>query len=124
MLARQDDRYHTLPYRYGYLNGFGPRGGWWIVDHQEKTTQLVSVPDYQLSEMTFVPRRKDAPEGDGYLVGIGASVKEGGRSDLILVDTRDVAAGPVARVKMPFKVVGQVHGFWADASEIPGAAAA
>jgi len=121
VLARQDDRFHTLPYRYGYLTGFGPRGGWWIVDHQEKTTQLASVPDYQLSEMTFVPRKKDAPEGDGYLIGIGSSVKEGGRSDLILIDTKDVAAGSVARVKMPFEVVGQVHGFWADASEIPGA---
>jgi carotenoid cleavage dioxygenase len=74
--------------------------------------------------MTFVPRSKDAPEGDGYLIGIGASTKEGGRSDLILVDTKDPAAGPVARVKMPFKVVGQVHGFWADASEIPGATGA
>ena len=123
-LARQDDRFHTLPYRYGYLTGgFGGMGrnGWWIVDHREKTTQLVSVPDYQLSEMTFVPRGKDAPEGDGYLIGIGASTKESGRSDLILVDTREPAAGPVARVKMPFRVVGQVHGFWADASEIPGA---
>ena len=122
-LARQDDRFHTLPYRYGYLTGFGPRGGWWIVDHQEKKTQLVSVPDYSLSEMTFVPRKKGAEEGDGYLIGIGSSTKESGRSDLILVDTKEVAAGPVARVKMPFKVVGQVHGFWADASEIPGATA-
>jgi carotenoid cleavage dioxygenase len=93
VLARQDDRFHTLKYRYGYLNGFGPSGGWWIVDHEQKTTQLVSVPDYQLNEATFVPRTKDAPEGDGYLVGIGASTKEGGRSDLIFVDTKDIAAG-------------------------------
>jgi carotenoid cleavage dioxygenase-like enzyme len=122
-LSRQDDRFHTLPYRWGYLAGFGgPNGGgWWIVDHQEKTTQLFSVPDYSLAEMTFVPRKKDAEEGDGYLIGIGSSIKESGRSDLILVDTRDIAAGPVARVKMPFKCVGQVHGFWADASQIPGA---
>jgi carotenoid cleavage dioxygenase len=74
--------------------------------------------------MTFVPRKKGAEEGDGYLIGIGSSQKEAGRSDLILVDTKDLAAGPVARVKMPFKVVGQVHGFWADASQIPGANAA
>ena len=106
MLSRQDDRFHTLPYRYGYINGVGPKGGWWIVDHQEKKTTLASVPDYSLSEMTFVPRKKGAEEGDGYLIGIGS---------------KDVAAGPVARVKMPFKVVGQVHGFWADASQIPGA---
>jgi carotenoid cleavage dioxygenase len=125
-LARQDDRFHTLPYRYGYLNGgFGGAGpsGWWIVDHQEKTTQIASVPDYSLSEMTFVPRSKTAPEGDGYLIGIGNSQKESGRSDLILFDTKHVAEGPVARVKMPFKVVGQVHGFWADASDLPEAPA-
>jgi carotenoid cleavage dioxygenase len=71
--------------------------------------------------MTFVPRKKDADEGDGYLIGIGSSTKESGRSDLILVDTKDVAAGPVARVKMPFRCVGQVHGFWADASDLPAA---
>jgi carotenoid cleavage dioxygenase-like enzyme len=124
VLARQDDRYHTLPYRYGYLNGFGPNGGWSIVDHHTGQVEVARVPGYRLSEMTFVPRKKDAPEGDGYLIGVGDSAQEAGRSDLILFDTKDVAAGPVARVKMPFRCVGQVHGYWADASEIPGAAAA
>ena len=124
VLARQDDRYHTLPYRYGYLQSFGRQGGWWIVDHQTGATQLASVPDYSLSEMTFVPRSRNAPEGDGYLIGIGSSQKENGRSDLILFDTKAIAEGPVARVKMPFKCVGQVHGFWAGASDIPGASAA
>ena len=123
-LSRQDDRYHTLPYRYGYINSFGPNGGWAMIDHAARKVTMVSVPDYSLSEMTFVPRKKDAPEGDGYLIGIGNSAKESGRSDLILVDTKAPEAGPVARVKMPFKVVGQVHGYWADASEIPGATAA
>jgi carotenoid cleavage dioxygenase-like enzyme len=121
VLSRQDDRYHTLPYRYGYLQS---AGGWAIIDHGDKVVTQVTVPDYRLSEMTFVPRNKNAPEGDGYLIGIGSSVKEGGRSDLILVDTKEPQAGPVARVKMPFQVVGQVHGFWADASHIPGATAA
>lgn len=124
VLARQDDRFHTLPYRYGYLNAFGRQNGWWVIDHQEKTTQLASLPDYSLSEMTFVPRSKNSPEGDGYLIGIGSSEKEAGRSDLVLFDTQAIADGPVARVKMPFKCVGQVHGFWADASDIPGATAA
>jgi carotenoid cleavage dioxygenase-like enzyme len=122
MLSRQDDRFHTLKYRYGYINTTGrpgAPGGWAIVDHQEGKTQLCSVPDYSLSEMTFVPRKKGASEGDGYLIGLGSSQKEAGRSDLILFDTMNVAAGPVARVKMPFKCVGQVHGFWADASDLP-----
>ena len=122
VLARQDDRFHTLPYRFGYLQSFGAGGsGWAIIDHQNQTTQMASVPDYSQSEMTFVPRSKTAPEGDGYLIGIASSQRENGRSDLVLFDTQDVDAGPVARVKMPFKCVGQVHGFWADASDIPGA---
>jgi len=121
MLARQDDRYHTLPYRYGYMvSGGGPGGGGWaMVDHATSQVQSVKVADYSLSEMTFVPRKKDAPEGDGYLIGLGGSQKEAGRTDLFLFDTKEIAAGPVARVKMPFKCVGQVHGFWADASDLP-----
>ena len=39
-------------------------------------------------------------------------MKGGGRSDLVIVDTKDMAAGPVATVKMPYKIVGQIHGFW------------
>ena len=58
---------------------------------------MVTVPDYALAEMTFVPRKHDAPEGDGYLIGIGSRMKEAGRSDLIIVDIKDIAAGPVAR---------------------------
>ncbi len=77
--------------------------------------QMRPVPDYSLSEMTFVPRKKGAPEGDGYLIGIGEQQKESGRSDLILVRHQGrQPTGPVARVKMPFRCVGQVHGFWAD----------
>jgi carotenoid cleavage dioxygenase len=122
VLSRQDDRFHTLPYRYGYLNSVGPGGGGWaIIDHQTGTVQMASVPDYSLAEMTFVPRKKGAPEGDGYLIGVAGSRKEAGRSDLVLIDTKDPAAGPVARVKMPFKCVGQVHGFWADAADLPEA---
>lgn len=94
-----------------------------MIDHGDKTVQIASVPDYRLSEMTFVPRRHDADEGDGYLIGIGSSVKENGRSDLVLFDTKRIAEGPIARVRMPFKCVGQVHGFWADARDIPGATA-
>ena len=124
VLSRQDDRFHTLPYRYGFLQVTGPNGGWAILDHREGTSTIASVPGFQLSEMTFVPRRPDAPEGDGYLIGLGSSMAEGGRSDLILFDLSNIEGGPRARVRMPFRCVGQVHGFWANAADIPGAAAA
>lgn len=121
VLARQDDRFHTVRYRYGFLQVVGPNGGWGIVDHQENTARVASVPGYQLSEMCFVPRSPTAEEGDGYLIGMGYSLAEARRSDLILFDLADIDAGPRARIKMPYACVGQVHGWWADASMIPGA---
>jgi carotenoid cleavage dioxygenase len=124
VLARQDDRFHTLPYRWGFLQVTGPEGGWAVIDHQTGTSKVLKVPGYALSEMCFVPRSPTAAEGDGYLIGLGSSLAENGRSDLILFDLAHTDAGPRARVKMPYRCVGQVHGFWAGAAQIPGASAA
>ena len=132
VLSRQDDRFHTIPYRWGFMGGAMPAGadpraaerGWAVIDHSTGNSRILSVPGYRLAEMTFVPRRKDAPEGDGYLIGIGDSEAEGGRSDLVLFDLANPDNVPIARVRMPFKCVGQVHGFWADSSDIPGASVA
>ena len=121
VLSRQDDRYHTVPYRYGFLNSVGPGGrGWVMFDHQKQTTHAYSAgPDVSLAEMTFVPRKQGAAEGDGYLIGVADHRKENGRSDLILVDTQHLDAGPIARIKMPYRVVGQVHGFWVPGDQLP-----
>jgi carotenoid cleavage dioxygenase-like enzyme len=35
------------------------------------------------------------------------------------VDTQHLDAGPVARIKMPNRVVGQVHGFWVPGDQLP-----
>jgi len=122
-LARQDDRYHTRPYRYGFLLGSSAMGGgvsWNMVDHKTgKVSTYAPGGDTMLAEMCFVPRNKGAEEGDGYLVGVATHTGERGRSDLVLVDTRDLAAGPVATVKMPHKIIGQVHGFWVDGGQLP-----
>jgi carotenoid cleavage dioxygenase len=120
-LARQDDRFHTLPYRYGFLNLFGPAGGGWAMfDHQKKLAKVFAPgADVNLAEATFVPRNSAAGEGDGYLIGVADHKSENGRSDLILVDTQHIDAGPIARVKMPYRVVGQVHGFWVPAAQLP-----
>jgi carotenoid cleavage dioxygenase len=114
-LSRQDDRYHTVPYRWGILNG----GGWNLLDHHTGKAQSFTLPGAMLGEATFVPRKRGAPEGDGYLIGVADWFKQNGRSDLILVDTQDIAVGPIATVHMPYKVVGQVHGFWVAGDDLP-----
>jgi carotenoid cleavage dioxygenase-like enzyme len=121
VLSRQDDRYHTVPYRYGFMNSVGPGGrGWVMFDQQKQTSVAYSAgPDVSLAEMTFVPRKAGASEADGYLIGVANHRKENGRSDLILVDTQHLDAGPIARIKMPYRVVDQVHGFWVPGDQLP-----
>lgn len=120
-LSRQDDRYHTVPYRYGFLMGGGPEGGrgWVRFDHQTGKADVFSPgPDASVSEMCFVPRRKGAPEGDGYLVGVCARSREN-RSDLLIVDAQRMSEGPVATIKLPYRAAPQVHGFWVPGDQLP-----
>jgi carotenoid cleavage dioxygenase-like enzyme len=122
-LSRQDDRYLTVPYRYGFLQGGDTTTGaqgWVAIDHQMGTAKTFSLgPDAKLAEMTFVPRNKAAGEADGYLIGVATYAKENGRADLILADTRDLGAGPIAKVKLPYRVHSQVHGFWVAGHQLP-----
>jgi carotenoid cleavage dioxygenase-like enzyme len=124
-LSRQDDRYHTVPYRFGFLNGlsFGPGGSsWMMIDHQSgKISTFAPPPDVGLAECCFGPRRTGAAEADGYLVGIASHRKENGRADLLVIDTQNLEAGPIASVKLPYRVPSQVHGFWVPGSDLPAA---
>jgi len=45
-------------------------------------------------------------------VGIANRLLEGGRTDLVIVDTQHMEGGPVATVQLPFRVYSQVHGWW------------
>jgi len=70
-----------------------------------------------LQECSFVPRPGSREEGDGYLVGVAANYAEM-RSELIIADASNLAAGDVARVILPFRASAQVHGIWASAEEL------
>ena len=68
------------------------------------------LPDADsVSEPVFVSRGDT--EGDGWLLAI---VYRGGRekSDLVVLDARDLAAGPVALAKLPVRVPDGFHGAW------------
>lgn len=72
---------------------------------------------HNLQECSFVPR-KGTTEGDGYLVGVAENFAER-RSELIIADAQRLGEGDVARVILPFRISGQVHGVWAGADELP-----
>jgi carotenoid cleavage dioxygenase len=122
-LSRQDDRYNVDPYRYGFLvsNWEGKGQGWTMFDHQRRTHRTwFPGPGVQLNEAVFAPRRAGAPEADGYLMGVAHYPREN-RSEVLVLDTQDLAAGPLARVLLPGRATPQIHGNWVPASQLPPA---
>jgi carotenoid cleavage dioxygenase len=126
-LPRQDDRYNTVPYRYGFLGCPDPTarpgtGGacYARFDHQNRTSTLFNAgTETSLAENCFAPRALDAPEGAGYLMGLATRLSEGGRSDLVILDAERLADGPVATVHLPMRAPGQVHGWWVPEWQMP-----
>lgn len=137
VLPRQDDRYQTVPYRYGFMPTidhdkpphpalekmpFRPNNTYTMFDHQKHEAKSFYAGDaVGLQEPCFVPRHGDAPEGDGYIMGMSERFLEGNRSELLIIDTADFEAGPVARVQLPFRIFGQVHGWWVAGDDLPDA---
>jgi carotenoid cleavage dioxygenase-like enzyme len=63
------------------------------------------------SEAPFAPRRGSTGEDDGYLVSFVHDEREG-RSEVVVVDAADLAAGPVCRLALPGRVPLGFHACW------------
>ncbi len=70
-----------------------------------------------------MPRAPDAPEADGYLMALITRYDGEPRSELIVLDTARFEDGPIATVKMPFRLRGAIHGNWVSAEALASAAA-
>ena len=93
----------------GYLDyRTGKQSAWWAGEQSH------------LQEPCFVPRTPDAPEGDGYIVVVVDNVVSN-LSDLVMLDAQDIAKGPLARIKLPFRLRAGLHGTWVDVSQLPSA---
>ena len=89
------------------------------MEHDTRKTATFFVGnDSSLSECVFVPRSAKSPEGDGYIMGLATRLLEGGRSDVVIVDTAHMEAGPVATIKLPMRAPGQIHGWWSSAADL------
>jgi carotenoid cleavage dioxygenase len=120
-LPRQDDRYHTVAYRYGFGACPDPdapsraqAGNCYArVDIQTRTWKLWNAGTrISLAEPVFAPKRVDAREGEGYLLGVAYNLDEDGRSDLLIFDAEHIDAGPIAKVRLTVRASPQVHGWW------------
>ncbi len=127
-LPRQDDRYNTMPYRYGYFGCPDPAvpdrtkaGACYArVDNQTRTFKLWNGGNrINLAEPVFAPRSPGSPEGVGYLMGVAYNLDENLRSDLVILDAEHLEDGPIATVKLPVQASPQVHGWWVREDQYP-----
>lgn len=114
---RVDERLTGRPHRYGYAVGlagddaFGTSG---IVRHDLVlgTTTVHDVgPGRMPSEAVFVPAGPHAAEDDGFLLA-PVYDRATDRSDVVVLDARDVAAAPLATIHLPVRIPFGFHGSW------------
>ena len=65
----------------------------------------------------IVERDDKAAEGDGFLLAVVWRAREN-RSDLAILDSMNLDAGPVALIKLPTRVRSTFHGAWAPAEAL------
>lgn len=119
---RLDDRCVEFPtlhaghvgrgHRYLYLVAETPTGA--IIRHDAATgaVQTHDVgPERVVGEAAFVPAEDARAEDEGWLLSI-ATDRAGTGSELLVLDATDVAAGPVASVRLPRAVPAGFHGSW------------
>lgn len=117
---RVDHRFLTRKYRHGWMLGFaGPRrSGMAHVDLEtRKTTEWEAPAGKVIQEPCFVPRSKDAAEGDGW-IAVAATDANTLLTELMLFVATDIGRGPIATIRTPVHLKPAYHGNWFDAADI------
>ncbi|ETS85697.1 hypothetical protein PFICI_03722 [Pestalotiopsis fici W106-1] len=71
-----------------------------------------------VEEPVFIPRSKDSPEGDGWVLCMVQRLEQR-KSDLVVLDSREFTK-PKAIIRMPLYLRGQIHGNWVESQDIEG----
>jgi carotenoid cleavage dioxygenase len=119
---RIDDRYTGSPYRYAFTVGLRPGQGAALAGpallRHDLVTGRVDRHDFgagrEGGEAVFVPRAADAPEADGWLLGVVHDTATN-RSELVVIDTADFTGPPVAAIRLPVRVPHGLHAQWTAA---------
>ncbi len=104
------------PHRYLYIgaahapSGNAPLQALLKLDHQTGENQLWSAALRGfMGEPLFVPRPQTTREDDGWVLVLMYNA-ERRCSDLVILAAQDIAAGPIARLKLPHHVPYGLHG--------------
>ncbi len=120
-----NQKYAGQKSRYLYSTTAEP--GWFLfnglVKHDLETGDSTSLSFGENrfgSEAPFAPRDGAMAEDDGYLISFVTDT-ELGRSECVVVDAKDVEAGPACRIILPHQISSGTHATWASHSEFSAA---
>jgi len=107
-----------------YLYSTTSKPGWFlftgVVKHDLESGRSWSLdfgPERYGSEAPFAPRIGARDEDDGYLVSFITDLAAD-RSECILVDAKDIEAGPVCRIMLPHRISSGTHTAWAAGADL------
>ncbi|WP_017314235.1 carotenoid oxygenase family protein [Mastigocladopsis repens] len=113
------------PYRYLYMGaahaetGNAPLQAFLKLDLESGKRQLWSAaPPGFASEPIFVPRPNSEREDDGWVVALVYD-SESHRSDVVILDARDLNKGPIARLHLKHHIPYGLHGNFASEVFVP-----
>jgi carotenoid cleavage dioxygenase-like enzyme len=102
------------------------RPGWFLFDGLERLDVTTGAVDryafpaeVYASEAPMVPRPGATREDDGWVVTFVSDVAHD-TSECQLFAADRIAAGPIARVRLPERISSGTHACWASAEELDG----
>lgn len=118
---RFDERFTGLSYNHGFaaaqVNTKIPTFGMNAIIHYDLKNNTNTIRKFgegnDVSEPIFVPRQKNSPEGDGFILNV-VYVPERNCSDLYILDAMNIDKEPLAIVQLPVRVPNGFHGNWYD----------
>jgi carotenoid cleavage dioxygenase len=118
-MPRLDDRLVGSKYRYGY---FSSRDNGVSTLIKQDLDNAVSEsyaygPGRFGMEAVFVPRTAESAEDDGWLMTYVTDMRTR-TSEIVILHSQDLAAGPVAVIHIPHRVPIGFHGNWVPDSEL------
>jgi carotenoid cleavage dioxygenase-like enzyme len=94
-----------------------------LVKHDLVTGESWSLPFGEQrfgSEAPFAPRVNAKDEDDGYIVSFITDMKAD-RSECVLIDAKNIEAGPICRILLPHRICSGTHATWASGESIRAA---
>ena len=109
-----------------YVYSAAAKPGWFLftglVKHDTETGDRISIDfgeERYGSEAPLAPRIGAKDEDDGYIVSFITDMKQD-RSECIVLDAKDIAAGPICQIVLPHRISSGTHATWASHEEAAG----